>query len=64
MYDFMARIPYINLGYTPKEIGRLRVELTGIASSYGLTNGSLETEDLRIMEGTGQNTLQDMEYTT
>ena len=36
------RIPYIDLGYTPKEIGRLRVEFTGASKPIGVqapTNG-------------------------
>jgi len=29
-------VPYIDLGYKPKEIGRLRVELTGTAKPIGV----------------------------
>jgi hypothetical protein len=35
-----GRIPYIDLGYRPKEIGRLRVELTGTVVGAGYVNGS------------------------
>lgn len=63
--NLMGRIPYINLGYTPKEIGRLRVEITGIADSIGLTSGDLEHETLSIMTGGQvQDTVQDFQYTT
>ena len=32
-----GRIPYIDLGYKPKEIGRLRMEVKGYARPYGLS---------------------------
>ena len=62
--DYMGRIPYINLGYTPKEIGRLRVEITGLAVSLGLTTGDLYHETLQNMLNSVQSTYQDFEYTT
>jgi len=30
--------PYLNLGYTPKEIGRLRTELKGYCGNAGISN--------------------------
>ena len=33
-----GKIPYIDLGYKPKEIGRLRVELKGYARPYGISS--------------------------
>jgi len=36
-----GRIPYIDLGYRPKEIGRLRVEFTGYALGLGYTQKEL-----------------------
>lgn len=62
--NFMARIPFINLGYTPKELGRLRVEITGIAESYGLASGDMEHEQLNIMGSSVQSASQDFQYTT
>lgn len=38
--EVAGRIPYIDLGYRPKEIGRLRVELTGTVVGAGYVNGS------------------------
>ena len=34
--NFGGRIPYIDLGYKPKDLSRLRVELTGYALPYGI----------------------------
>ena len=34
-----GRIPYIDLGYRPKEIGRLRIELVGTCMGVGYVNG-------------------------
>ena len=38
--DSGATIPYIDIGYKPKEIGRLRVEITGDAQAYGVQSGT------------------------
>ena len=35
-----GRIPYIDLGYRPKEIGRLRVELVGTCMGLGYVSGN------------------------
>jgi hypothetical protein len=42
--EVAGRIPYIDLGYRPKEIGRLRVEFVGTCMGVGYVNGSLEKE--------------------
>jgi hypothetical protein len=34
--NFGGKIPYIDLGYKPKDLSRLRVELTGYARPYGI----------------------------
>ena len=40
-----GRIPYIDLGYRPKEIGRLRVELVGTCMGAGYINGSYNFQE-------------------
>lgn len=40
MYGFGAMIPYLDLGYTPKEIGRLRIETKAYSNVDGLTVGA------------------------
>lgn len=47
-----GRIPYIDLGYKPKEIGRLRVEIKAYARPYGIvslpgTGGMLTSDYLK-----------------
>lgn len=37
-----GKIPYIDLGYRPKEIGRLRVEMVGTCMGLGYVDGSIE----------------------
>ena len=48
--DYVAgKIPYIDLGYRPKEIGRLRVEIVGTCMGLGYVAGSFDknkTENL------------------
>jgi hypothetical protein len=43
--DVAGKIPYIDLGYRPKEIGRLRVELVGTCMGLGYVNG--DRSDIR-----------------
>ena len=40
--DVAGRIPYIDLGYRPKEIGRLRVEMVGTCMGLGYVDGSID----------------------
>jgi hypothetical protein len=40
--DVAGKIPYIDLGYRPKEIGRLRVELIGTCMGLGYINGDYD----------------------
>ena len=42
--EVAGRIPYIDLGYRPKEIGRLRVEFVGTCMGVGYKSGRLENE--------------------
>lgn len=42
--DVGGKIPYIDLGYRPKEIGRLRVEMVGTCMGLGYTPGNYQTE--------------------
>jgi hypothetical protein len=37
-----GKIPYIDLGYRPKEIGRLRVEMVGTCMGLGYVDGSID----------------------
>ena len=37
--DIAGKIPYIDLGYRPKEIGRLRVEMVGTCMGLGYVSG-------------------------
>lgn len=43
-----GKIPYIDLGYRPKEIGRLRVEMVGTCMGLGYTPGNFDTETANI----------------
>lgn len=41
--SYGAKIPYIDLGYKPKDLSRLRVELTGYCVPYGIHTNSLNS---------------------
>lgn len=43
-----GKIPYIDLGYRPKEIGRLRVELVGTCMGLGYQSGYVDKENEAI----------------
>jgi hypothetical protein len=38
-----GRIPYIDLGYRPKEMGRLKIEIRGVAQTNGFITGNVVT---------------------
>jgi hypothetical protein len=40
--EVAGKIPYIDLGYRPKEIGRLRVEMVGTCMGLGYVDGSID----------------------
>lgn len=43
-----GKIPYIDLGYRPKELQRLRVEIKGTSVGYGVWNGAEISPDIGL----------------
>ena len=43
-----GKIPYIDLGYRPKELQRLRVEIKGTSLGYGVWNGAEISPDIGL----------------
>lgn len=45
-----GKIPYIDLGYRPKELQRLRVEIKGTSVGYGVWNGAEISPDIGLAQ--------------